>query len=135
MERITELLKDPSVKTYILTDANCALSESIREGYEFLYVKLVEATNVLVAKGANPESMTLDTPPYMGDMLVRNFVREPGRHYIGTCNNRWRVFQDSTLPLDQVVIGSDIGKAVVIVLNFPELTDGQPLDKMRVGFW
>jgi hypothetical protein len=130
MERITELRKDPSVKGYVLLDAHDALSESIKERYEYLYVKIWEATKMLLNAGANPEKLTLDMPPYMNYAFSLDLIRKPGRHYVGTCNCRWRVYQDNELPLDQVVVGSDIGKVVVIALNFPELVCGDPLEKI-----
>ncbi len=100
--------KDPTIKNWSVCDANTFLADTIMESYESLYVKIHETTNVLLAKGASSESLTMIVPPYMTERLVHNSV------------NKWKVYQDDEMPKDQIEIGSDIGKAVLVVLNFPE---------------
>ncbi len=127
MGRISELQKDPAVNTVVVSHVANVLSESFRERYEWLYVKIYEVTMVLTAKGATPESLTLTVPPYMADQFVQNLELKEGKHFIGHLNGRWRVSQDSNLPLDQVEIGSDIGRGVVIAEGFPEAVGAKTL--------
>jgi len=114
---IEECKKDPSNSVWAVCDASTFIAESYMERYESLYIKIVEMTNILIAKGASEDSLTLVVPPYMTERLAHNSTQEQGRHHVGWCNMRWKVYQDSEMSKDTVEIGSDKGKAMLLVLN------------------
>jgi hypothetical protein len=53
----------------------------------------------------------------MTERFAHNGTQEQGRHHVGWCNMRWKVYQDSNVSQNRVEIGSDKGKVILLVLN------------------
>lgn len=120
MERFGVFAKDPTIKIWTMCDANTFLTNTVIETYESLYIKIHEMINVLLAKGASDVNLSLVVPPYMTEKIPYNSIDVGGRQFVGWCGQNWRVYHDPKMPKDQLEIESDIGKAVLVVLNFPE---------------
>jgi hypothetical protein len=128
----TEQLEDISKNagTMAAWDFNTALGDTIKEKYESLYVKCIELTNVLLKKGAagyfwiatSPEvSSIFETATYgfaphvyldewEGDRISSNLDVWPmggsdNIQYCGSINMKWRLYKDTRMPVDMVVIG------------------------------
>jgi hypothetical protein len=50
---VEDCKKDPTINVWGVCDASNFLAETYMERYESLYIKIVEMTNVLIAKGAS----------------------------------------------------------------------------------
>lgn len=97
-------------------DFNTALGDTIKERYESLYVKLVELSNVIHRKtlrgSANwivcsPEvasifeTATAGFAPTMSD----TFTSSLGVQYVGTVNQKWKLYKDPLFPVGQILVG------------------------------
>jgi hypothetical protein len=71
--------------TIAVWDFNTALGDTIKEKYESLYVKVVEVSNVVHRKTLRTSSL--------------------GIQYVGTINNRWRLYKDPLFPQGQILLG------------------------------
>jgi hypothetical protein len=60
------------VSCQCMCDARCFLGDTLKEKYESVYLKIVEMTNVLLAKGADESSLTLTTGRFLGEIIECN---------------------------------------------------------------
>ncbi len=97
-------------------DFNTALGDTIKEKYESLYVKIVEVSNVIHKKtlrgGANwlvcsPEVASIFETATAGFAPApsETFTSSLGIQYVGTVNNRWRLYKDPLFPTGQILMG------------------------------
>lgn len=120
----TDELEDIAInaQTVAAWDFNTALGDTIKEKYESLYVKLVEVTNVLLAKGAKGYFWIATSPSIASifetatcgfwptynerDKIGGVFpMGLPQVSYIGAINSKWRLYADPTLKENQVIVG------------------------------
>jgi hypothetical protein len=125
------IFTDPTVKTFAVCNADCALSESLKEKFEFVYVKMVEMTNVMIAKGADPDPYKMkvvvskllgsifDNYGVLGPYKAPGHV-EPDRVCLGWVGQRWRVYADENAPTNKIEINTSIGKGILIVDNLEQ---------------
>lgn len=96
-------------------DFNSALDDTIKEKYEFLYVKLVETSHVIhnkIGNGANwivtsPEIASIFETATVGFYLVSSddWSSSLGIQYVGTINNRWKLYKDPLFPTNRILMG------------------------------
>lgn len=107
-------------------DFNCALGDTIMEKYESLYVKCYEMTNVLLKMGAvgyfwivtSPEVSSIFETVKSGfnPITAEEFESEmiggikpmgllPQVSYRGAINARWRLYTDTMMPSNMLLIG------------------------------
>jgi hypothetical protein len=97
-------------------DFNTALGDTIKEKYESLYVKLVEVSALIHKKtlrgGANwvvcsPEVAAIFETATAGFAPApsETFTSSLGIQYVGTVNNRWRLYKDPLFPTNQLLLG------------------------------
>lgn len=120
-EEIADIRNNASTVSY--WDFNTALGDTIMEKYESLYVKMVEITNVLLAKGAigyfwiatSPEIASIFETATAGFNPMGSSHREmiggiyplglPEVYYAGAINCKWRLYIDSQLDKNVAIIG------------------------------
>jgi hypothetical protein len=97
-------------------DFNTALGDTIKEKYESLYVKVVEVSNVIHRKTLRGGANWLVTSPEVASIFEtatagfapapsETFTSSLGVQYVGTVNNRWRLYKDPLFPSNQVLMG------------------------------
>jgi hypothetical protein len=97
-------------------DFNTALGETIKEKYESLYVKIVEISNVIHRKTLRGGANWLVTSPEVASIFEtatagfapapsETFTSSLGIQYVGTINNRWRLYKDPLFPTNQILLG------------------------------
>jgi hypothetical protein len=97
-------------------DFNTALGDTIKEKYESLYVKVVEVSNVVHRKTLRGGCNWLVTSPEVASIFetaTAGFAPAPGEgftsslgiQYVGTVNNRWRLYKDPLFPTGQILMG------------------------------
>lgn len=97
-------------------DFSTALGDTIKEKYESLYVKVVEISNVIHRKTLRGGANWLVTSPEVASIFEtatagfapapsETFTSSLGVQYVGTVNNRWRLYKDPLFPAAQVVMG------------------------------
>jgi len=97
-------------------DFNTALGETIKEKYESLYVKIVEVSNVIHRKTLRGGANWLVTSPEVASIFEtatagfapapsETFTSSLGIQYVGTVNNRWRLYKDPLFPTNQILMG------------------------------
>lgn len=97
-------------------DFNTAMGETIKEKYESLYVKLVEVSAVIHRKTLRGGANWVVTSPEVASMFEtatagfapapsETFTSSLGIQYVGTVNNRWRLYKDPLFPSNQLVMG------------------------------
>ena len=97
-------------------DFATALGDTIKEKYESLYVKIVEVTNVVHRKTLRGGANWLVTSPEVASIFEtatagfapapsETFTSSLGIQYVGTVNNRWRVYKDPLFPTGQILMG------------------------------
>lgn len=97
-------------------DFNTALGETIKEKYESLYVKVVEISNVIHRKTLRGGANWLVTSPEVASIFEtatagfapapsETFTSSLGIQYVGTVNNRWRLYKDPLFPSNQILLG------------------------------
>jgi hypothetical protein len=97
-------------------DFNTALGETIKEKYESLYVKIVEVSNVVHRKTLRGGANWLVTSPEVASIFEtatagfapapsETFTSSLGIQYVGTVNNRWRLYKDPLFPTNQILMG------------------------------
>lgn len=97
-------------------DFNTALGDTIKEKYESLYVKVVEVTNVVHRKTLRGGCNWLVTSPEVASIFEtatagfapapsETFTSSLGIQYVGTVNNRWRLYKDPLFPTGQILMG------------------------------
>ena len=97
-------------------DFNTALGDTIKEKYESLYVKVVEVTNVVHRKTLRGGANWIVTSPEVASIFEtatagfapaasESFTGSLGIQYVGTVNNRWRIYKDPLFPTGQLLMG------------------------------
>ena len=97
-------------------DFNTALGDTIKEKYESLYVKVVEVSNVIHRKTLRGGANFIVTSPEVASVFetaTAGFAPAPsetfssslGIQYVGTVNNRWRLYKDPLFPTGQLLMG------------------------------
>lgn len=97
-------------------DFNTAMGETIKEKYESLYVKLVEVSAVIHRKTLRGGANWVVTSPEVASMFEtatagfapapsETFTSSLGIQYVGTVNNRWRLYKDPLFPSNQLIMG------------------------------
>jgi hypothetical protein len=97
-------------------DFNTALGDTIKEKYESLYVKVVEVTNVVHRKTLRGGANWIVTSPEVASIFETatagfapaasdTFTGSLGIQYVGTVNNRWRIYKDPLFPTGQLLMG------------------------------
>ena len=97
-------------------DFNTALGETIKEKYESLYVKIVEVSAVIHRKTLRGGANWLVTSPEVASIFEtatagfapapsETFTSSLGIQYVGTVNNRWRLYKDPLFTTNQILLG------------------------------
>ena len=97
-------------------DFSAALGDTIKEKYESLFVKVTEVSNVIHRKtlrgGANwivcsPEIASIFETATAGFAPApsETFSSSLGVQYVGSVNNRWRLFKDPLFQTNQMLLG------------------------------
>lgn len=97
-------------------DFATALGDTIKEKYESLYVKVVEISNVVHRKTLRGGANWLVTSPEVASVFEtatagfapnpsETFTSSLGIQYVGTINNRWRLYKDPLFPTNQILLG------------------------------
>lgn len=97
-------------------DFNTALGDTIKEKYESLYVKIVEVSAVIHRKTLRGGANWLVTSPEVASIFEtatagfapapsETFTSSLGIQYVGTVNNRWRLYKDPLFPSGQILMG------------------------------
>ncbi len=97
-------------------DFNTALGDTIKERYESLYVKVVEVSSVVHRKTLRGGANWLVTSPEVAAIFEtatagfapassETFTSSLGIQYVGTVNNRWRLYKDPLFPTSQILMG------------------------------
>ena len=97
-------------------DFNTALGDTIKEKYESLYVKVVEVSNVVHRKTLRGGCNWIVTSPEVASIFEtatagfapapsETFTSSLGIQYVGTVNNRWRLYKDPLFPSGQLLMG------------------------------
>ena len=102
--------------TVAVWDFNTALGDTIKEKYESLYVKVVELSAVVHRKTLRGGCNWLVTSPEVASIFEtatagfapspsETFTSSLGIQYVGTINNRWRLYKDPLFPQGQILAG------------------------------
>lgn len=122
-KQLMEIAADAATRT--VWDFNTCLGNTIKEKYESLYVKVAELSGILEKKGAagylwiaaSPEvtsifeTCTAGYYPSTSEECDGGYylgVRPIGLdqiNYCGSVSNKWRLYKDSMMPVDMLVIG------------------------------
>jgi hypothetical protein len=97
-------------------DFNTALGDTIKEKYEALYVKIVEVSAVIHRKTLRGGANWIVTSPEVASIFEtatagfapspsETFTSSLGIQYVGTVNNRWRLYKDPLFPTGQLLMG------------------------------
>lgn len=97
-------------------DFSTALGDTIKERYESLYVKIVEVSNVIHRKTLRGGANWLVTSPEVASIFEtatagfapapsETFTSSLGIQYVGTINNRWRLYKDPLFRTNQLLMG------------------------------
>jgi Major capsid protein Gp23 len=97
-------------------DFNTALGETIKEKYESLYVKVTEISNIIHRKTLRGSANWLVTSPEVASIFEtatagfapapsETFTSSLGVQYVGTVNNKWRLYKDPLFPTNQILMG------------------------------
>lgn len=102
--------------TIAVWDFNTALGDTIKERYESLYIKVVEVSNVVHRKTLRGGCNWIVTSPEVASVFetaTAGFAPAPsetfsmslGIQYVGTINNRWKLYKDPLFPQGQLLMG------------------------------
>ncbi len=104
--------------TITMWDFNTSLGDTIREKYESFYVKVVELSSILVAKGAAGVLWVVASPEVCSifEVATAGFIPECGYgnptpvgikqiQYVGTVNGKFRLYKDATMQSNQLLMG------------------------------
>jgi len=97
-------------------DFNTALGDTIKEKYESLYVKVVEVSAVIHRKTLRGGANFIVTSPEVASIFEtatagfapaasETFTSSLGVQYVGTVNNRWKMYKDPLFPTGQILMG------------------------------
>jgi len=113
-EVLTDLLLNAG--TVGAWDFSTALGDTIKERYESLYVKLVEMSAVIHRKTLRGGANWVVTSPEVASIFEtatagfapapsETFTSSLGIQYVGTINNRWRLYKDPLFRTNQLLMG------------------------------
>lgn len=102
--------------TVAVWDFNTTYGDTIKEKYESLYVKVVEVSAVVHRKTLRGGCNWLVTSPEVASIFEtatagfapapsEGFTSSLGIQYVGTVNNRWRLYKDPLFPQGQILMG------------------------------
>lgn len=102
--------------TIAVWDFNTALGDTIKEKYESLYVKVTQVSSVVHRKTLRGGCNWLVTSPEVASVFEtatagfapspsEGFTSSLGVQYVGTINNRWRLYKDPLFPQGQILMG------------------------------
>ena len=113
-----EVLQDLRANAGTVTawDFNTSLGDTIKEKYESLYVKIVEISSVIHRKTLRGGANFIVTSPEVASIFetaTAGFAPAPsetfssslGIQYVGTVNNRWRLYKDPLFQSNQLLMG------------------------------
>lgn len=113
-----EILQDlrRNAGTVAAWDFSTAIGESLKERYETLYIKVTEVSNVIHRKTLRGMANWIVTSPEVASIFetsVAGFAPAPsetftsslGIQYVGTVNQRWRLYKDALAPRNQLLMG------------------------------
>jgi len=113
-----EILQDLRLNagTVAAWDYSTALGDTVKEKYESLYVKVVEVSNVIHRKTLRGGANWLVTSPEVASIFEtatagfapapsETFTSSLGVQYVGTINNRWRIYKDPLFQSNQILMG------------------------------
>jgi hypothetical protein len=113
-----EILNDlrQTAGTVTAWDYNAAPGDTIKEKYETLFVKIVQASAVIHRKTLRGGANWIVTTPEIAaifETATAGFAPTPGEgftaslgvQYVGSVNNRWRIYKDPTAPDNQILMG------------------------------
>lgn len=97
-------------------DFNTSLGDTIKEKYESLYIKVVEISNVVHRKTLRGGCNWLVTSPEVASIFEtatagfapapsETFTSSLGIQYVGSVNNRWKLYKDPLFPTGQILLG------------------------------
>ncbi|RDJ35594.1 MAG: hypothetical protein DWQ19_12315 [Crenarchaeota archaeon] len=97
-------------------DYNTSLGDNIKEKYESLYIKIVEVSNIVHRKTLRGGCNWIVTSPEVASIFEtatagfapspsETFTSSLGIQYVGTVNNRWRLYKDPLFPSGQLLMG------------------------------
>lgn len=97
-------------------DYSTALGDTVKEKYESLYVKISEISNVIHRKTLRGGANFIVTSPEVSSIFEtatagyapapsETFTSSLGVQYVGTVNNRWRLYKDPLFPSNQILMG------------------------------
>lgn len=113
-EVLTDLLLNAG--TVGAWDFGTALGDTIKEKYESLYVKIVEMSAVIHRKTLRGGANWIVTSPEVASIFEtatagfapapsETFTSSLGIQYVGTINNRWRLYKDPLFRTNQILMG------------------------------
>lgn len=113
-----EIITDLRVNagTVATWDFATALGDTIKEKYEALYVKIVEVSNIIHRKTLRGGANWIVTSPEVASIFetaTAGFAPAPsntfesslGIQYVGTVNNRWKMYKDPLFPQGSLLLG------------------------------
>jgi len=113
-----EVLQDLRTNAGTVTawDFNTSLGDTIKEKYESLYVKVVEISSVIHRKTLRGGANFIVTSPEVASIFEtatagfapapsETFTSSLGIQYVGTVNNRWRLYKDPLFQSNQLLMG------------------------------
>lgn len=97
-------------------DFNTSLGDTIKEKYESLFVKVTEISNIVHKKTLRGAANWIITSPEVASIFEtatagfapapsENFTSSIGIQYVGSVNNRWRLYKDPAFPTNQLLLG------------------------------
>lgn len=97
-------------------DFNTALGSTLKEKYESLYIKLVEISNIVHRKTLRGGANWIVTSPEVASIFEaatagfaprpsETFTSSLGMQYVGSVNDRWRMYKDPLFPTGQILLG------------------------------
>jgi hypothetical protein len=102
--------------TVAVWDFNTALGDTIKEKYESLYIKVVEVCNVIHKKTLRGGANWVVTSPEVASVFETatagfaptpsdTFTSSLGIQYVGTVNQKFRLYKDPLFPTGQLLMG------------------------------
>lgn len=121
-----------NLKWYLNSDALCCFGETHSEKYEYLHVKLVEMSNMLLAGGASADSLTITVGRALAMLMecerckccgpspeVPEWENDFGRYEMGKFHDKWNVTLDDSMADGRVEMYSDKG-GILLEIAHPE---------------
>jgi len=97
-------------------DFNTAMGDNIKEKYESLYIKITEVSAVIHRKTLRGGANWIVTSPEVASIFETatagyapapsdTFTSSLGIQYVGSVNNKWRLYKDPLFPSGQLLMG------------------------------